>query len=173
MQFKCDGNDRGWKYRNDCIYLGSLLTLDTRTLVSMFVSEYVWPKTSGVTWPDSSGHVRRLPSTFYFRARQFQVLWAPSTLFLLLCESAHVWPIKMYLRWSLFFITRSPLSGASIFHSYPLSQPCLFFFLFHGVVRTSAWFRGKLKSPPRILVLKIKRYGTGLTQGYNQYGCSG
>ena len=108
-----------------------------------------------------------------FSGKAVSGTWAPSTLFLLLCESAHVWPIKMYLRWSLFFITRSPLSGASIFHSYPLSQPCLFFFLFHGVVRTSAWFRGKLKSPPRILVLKIKRYGTGLTQGYNQYGCSG
>ena len=154
MQFKCDGYDRGWKYRNDCIYLGSPLILATLTLVSIFVSEYLWPQTSRVTWPYSSGHVRRLPSTFYFRARQFQVLELPRRFFfILLFESAHVWPIKMYLRWSLFFITRSPLSGASIFHSYPLSQPCLlffFFFLFHGVVRTSAWFRRKLKSTPRI-----------------------
>ena len=28
----------------------------------------------------------------------------------------------------------------------------------------SACFRGKLKNPPHISVLKIKRYGTGLTQ---------
>ena len=81
MQFKCDGYDRGWKYRNDCIYLGSPLILATLTLVSIFVSEYLWPQTSRVTWPYSSGHVRRLPSTFYFRARQFQVLELPRRFF--------------------------------------------------------------------------------------------
>ena len=48
-----------------------------------------------------------------------------------------------------------------------------FTIFFLGVVRTSACFRGKLKNPPRISVLKIKRYGTGLTQGYNWYGGSG
>ena len=30
-----------------------------------------------------------------------------------------------------------------------------------------ACFRGKLKNPADITVLKIKRYRTGLTQGYN------
>ena len=34
-------------------------------------------------------------------------------------------------------------------------------------------FGGKLKKPPRISVLKVKRYGTGLTQGYKWYGGSG
>ena len=104
------------------------------------------------------GHVTILQRSYspfavhvLFSGKAVSGTWAPTTLFLLLFESAHVWPIKMYPRWSLFFITRSPLFGASIFHRYPLSQPCLFFFfLFHGVVRTSAWFRGKLKSPPRI-----------------------
>ena len=36
----------------------------------------------------------------------------------------------------------------------------------------SACFRGKLKNTPHISVLKIKRHGTGLTQGYNWYGGS-
>ena len=31
----------------------------------------------------------------------------------------------------------------------------------------SACFRRNLKNPPHISVLKIKRYGTRLTQGYN------
>ena len=44
-----------------------------------------------------------------------------------------------------------------------------FFSLFYGVVRTSAWFCGKLENPAGILVLKIKRFGTGLIQGYNWY----
>ena len=39
---------------------------------------------------------------------------------------------------------------------------------------TSVCFRGNLKNlPPHISVLKIKRYGTGLTQEYNWYGGSG
>ena len=38
-------------------------------------------KRLGLTWPDSSGHVRRLPSTFELRARQFQVLELPRSFF--------------------------------------------------------------------------------------------
>ena len=101
-----------------------------RTLVSMFVSEYVWQQTS-------RGHVTRLqrpcsPFAFHllFSGKAVSGTWVPSTVFLFLFDSARVWPIRIYVRWSLFFITRSPLSGASIFHSYPLSQPCLFFFFF-------------------------------------------
>ena len=47
-----------------------------------------------------------------------------------------------------------------------------FTLFFKGAVRMSASFHGKLKNPPRISVLKIKRYETGLTQGYNWYGGS-
>ena len=65
-----------------------------------------------------------------FSGKAVSGTWAPSTVFVFLFDSARVWPIRIYARWSLFFITRSPLSGASIFHSYPLSQPCLFFFFF-------------------------------------------
>ena len=43
---------------------------------------------------------------------------------------------------------------------------------FKGAVQMSASFHGKLKNPTRISVLKIKRYETGLTQGYNWYGGS-
>ena len=40
-------------------------------------------------------------------------------------------------------------------------------------MQMSACFCGKLKSSPTYLSSKIKRYGTGLTQGYNWYGGSG
>ena len=98
MQFKCDGYDRGWKYRNDCIYLGSPLILATLTLVSIFVSEYLWPQTSRVTWPYSSGHVRRLPSTFYFRARQLNYCCVlPSLNIFVICyASSMINLIKLY-----------------------------------------------------------------------------
>ena len=52
----------------------------------------------------------------------------------------------------------------------PFAFDCQFFL---GVMRMSACFCRKLKNPTHISVLKIKRYGTGLTQGYNWYGGSG
>ena len=36
----------------------------------------------------------------------------------------------------------------------------------------SACFHRKLKNPSHISVLKLKRYGTGLTKGCNWFGCS-
>ena len=39
-------------------------------------------------------------------------------------------------------------------------------------MQTLACFHGKLKNPPHTSVLKIKRYRTELTQGYNWYGGS-
>ena len=97
---------------------------------SMFVSKYVWLKRS-------RGHVTRLQRScspfavhVLFSGKAVSGTWAPSTVFVFLFDSARVWPIRIYVRWSLFFITRSPLSGASIFHTYPLSQPCPVSFLF-------------------------------------------
>ena len=92
-----------------------------------------------------------------FSGKAVSGTWAPSTLFLLLCESAHVWPIKMYLRWSLFFITRSPLSGASIFHSYPLSQPCLLFFSFSWSCANVSVVSREIKESPTYLSSKNKK----------------
>ena len=92
-----------------------------------------------------------------FSGKAVSGTWAPTTLFLLLFESAHVWPIKMYPRWSLFFITRSPLFGASIFHSYPLSQPCLFFFSFSWSCANVSVVSREIKEPPTYLSSKNKK----------------
>ena len=50
-----------------------------------------------VTWPDSCGDVRRLPSTFTWTlGKAVSVSWTPSTFFLFLFESSHVLPIDIY-----------------------------------------------------------------------------
>ena len=51
-------------------------------------------------------------------------------------------------------------------------KACKFLPFFFIVMWTSACFRRKLKNLPRISVQKIKRYGSGLTQGYNSFGGS-
>ena len=57
------------------VYYG---VLDPRLFLNTFDR-----KRLGVTWPDFSGHVRRLSYTFELRARQFQVVELPRRVFFL------------------------------------------------------------------------------------------
>ena len=40
----------------------------------------------------------------------------------------------------------------------------------HNLCADDSVFSREIKDPPHVSVLKIKRYETGLTQGYNWYG---
>ena len=96
---------------------------------SMFVSKYVWLKRS-------RGHVTRLQRScspfavnVLFSGTAVSGTWAPSTPLLFLFESTHVWPISISKVRS-FLHNQEPIIRASIFHTYPLSQPCPVSFLF-------------------------------------------
>ena len=112
-----------------------------------------------------SFHLPRLPSESTL-SRIFLFLEAPPTGFF-----AGVYIIANHKRAVVLYCLCHMQATPKYFNNGEKRGNFTIFFL--GVVRTSACFRGKLKNPPRISVLKIKRYGTGLTQGYNWYGGSG
>ena len=69
------------------IYYG---VLDARLFLNTFDR-----KRLGVTWPDFSGHIRRLSYTVWTSRKAVSSSWTPSTLFFFLLESSHVYPTNI------------------------------------------------------------------------------